>query len=61
MNGQTSDGAHLDTDGVAEVVSVSPSGFVGVHLFLLTPIVIQIILTIYRSRRMKLLSEDISS
>jgi hypothetical protein len=58
---QYSDEIQMDTDGAAEVASASSSGFSGMHLFLLAPIVIQIILTVYRFKRLKLLSEDISS
>lgn len=58
---QYSDEIQMDTDGAAEVASASSSGFIGMHLLLLTPIVIQIILTVYRINRLKLLSEDISS
>lgn len=54
---QTSDALGDASTGTAEPVDFTSSGYFGYHLFFFVPIIIQIILTIFRSKQLKLLSQ----
>ena len=54
---QSSDAISDVSSGTPEPIVLTSSGYFGYHLFFFVPIFIQIILTIFRSKQLKLLSQ----